>query len=81
MKRKVCPRCGRGYVGYPALSRVDCETYVCSDCGVTEAFIDLYGLDSYPPAIRQQHKEFVEKIKLSSGKKVLKGRYRFLKES
>jgi len=33
----VCPRCGRAYAGYPALSRTDNETLICPDCGVREA--------------------------------------------
>lgn len=33
----VCPKCGKEYTGYPALSREDNETYICPDCGVREA--------------------------------------------
>jgi len=34
---KNCPRCGVPVYGYPALSRVDNHTYICSDCGAEEA--------------------------------------------
>ncbi len=33
----VCPRCGRVYTEYPALSRSDNETLICPDCGILEA--------------------------------------------
>lgn len=47
MKKKiqylnVCPRCGKAYSDYPALSRVDNETEICPECGVAEAMFD-YG--------------------------------------
>jgi hypothetical protein len=32
-----CPRCGDEFHVYPALSRLDNKTYICSDCGVKEA--------------------------------------------
>lgn len=32
-----CPRCGMVKEGYPALSRTDNETDICSECGLTEA--------------------------------------------
>ena len=35
--RKVCPKCGYGYDGYPALSREDNKTEICPLCGVREA--------------------------------------------
>lgn len=34
---KICPRCGKAYHGYPAISRTDNETLICSDCGTREA--------------------------------------------
>lgn len=33
----ICPKCGKMYQGYPALSRVDNKTEICPDCGVREA--------------------------------------------
>lgn len=38
-----CPRCGRLYSGYPALSRRDDKTEICPDCGTEEAFEDYLG--------------------------------------
>lgn len=36
-KADICPLCGRVYHGAPALSRVDNETPICSDCGTRQA--------------------------------------------
>lgn len=36
-KRRKCPKCGKYYVGYPALSREDDKTEICPECGVKEA--------------------------------------------
>jgi hypothetical protein len=38
-KPKPCPRCGQPIYTFPALSRVDNRTEICSDCGTTEALI------------------------------------------
>lgn len=59
MGQILCPRCEVNYytpygsgpndgVPYPALSRV-VDTYICNDCGVHEAFIDLAQLPPIPP--------------------------------
>jgi predicted RNA-binding Zn-ribbon protein involved in translation (DUF1610 family) len=37
---KFCPRCGKTYTDFPAISRYDNETYICPDCGVEEAMIN-----------------------------------------
>lgn len=37
MKTRVCPKCGREYNGYPAISRVDGKTEICGSCGTLEA--------------------------------------------
>lgn len=36
-KRKICPQCGRPIAGYPAISRKDNKTEICSHCGYREA--------------------------------------------
>ena len=36
-KRRKCPKCGKYYVGYPALSREDNKTEICPECGAREA--------------------------------------------
>ena len=36
-KRHKCPKCGKNYRGYPALSRDDNETEICPICGTVEA--------------------------------------------
>lgn len=36
-KKRICSKCGKEYVGYPALSRVDNETEICTECGMKEA--------------------------------------------
>ena len=33
----MCPKCKKHYDGYPALSRVDNKTKICSMCGIAEA--------------------------------------------
>ena len=38
-KINICPLCGKNYAGYPAVSRVDNSTNICSACGVLEAVI------------------------------------------
>lgn len=39
-ERRVCPRCGKEYVGYPAISRLDNATEICPECGIREALDD-----------------------------------------
>lgn len=39
---KKCPRCGKTYTDFPALSRRDNKTYICPDCGVDEAMEDYF---------------------------------------
>lgn len=36
-KPRKCPKCGKEYYGYPALSREDNKTAICSECGIKEA--------------------------------------------
>ena len=36
-KRRKCPKCGKYYASYPALSREDNKTKICSECGIAEA--------------------------------------------
>lgn len=40
--KKVCPRCGRPLDKFPALSRKDNKTKICSKCGVQEALVNYY---------------------------------------
>ena len=42
--RRICPKCGKTLKGYPALSRTDNKTEICSDCGILEA-LDCAGID------------------------------------
>ena len=43
-KTAICPKCGKEYIGIPALSRVDNKTYICPDCGTREA-LESIGVD------------------------------------
>lgn len=46
-KEKKCPRCGKPMNGFPAISRKDNKTEICSQCGqdeAMEAFNNYYGL-------------------------------------
>ena len=36
---RVCPRCNKRYVGFPALGRQE-NIEICSECGEREALID-----------------------------------------
>ena len=36
-KNKICPKCNKKIIGYPALSRADNKTWICSNCGTKEA--------------------------------------------
>ena len=40
-KRRKCPKCGKYYVGYPALSREDDKTEICPECGMKEAMLQF----------------------------------------
>ena len=42
--RRICPMCGGIMSEYPALSRRDNKTEICSDCGIREALADI-GVD------------------------------------
>lgn len=53
-KSTVCPRCGATEgMEYPALSRRDNNTEICSPCGQEEAMIDM-GRNSLPAAIKNE---------------------------
>jgi len=39
---KTCPRCEQQYEGFPALSRLDNKTPICSPCGTEEALDDYF---------------------------------------
>lgn len=41
MTDRICPKCNRRYTGYPAISRRDSTTEICSTCGVIEALEDF----------------------------------------
>jgi transposase len=36
---KICPRCGEEYTTFPAISRSDNKTEICSGCGKTEGML------------------------------------------
>ena len=38
---KTCPKCKKTYTGYPAISRRDNKTEICSECGTAEALEDF----------------------------------------
>jgi len=41
---KKCPRCKLDYTGFPALSRLDNKTDICSSCGMEEALQNFVGI-------------------------------------
>jgi len=38
---RVCPKCGRTYTAYPALSKIDNVTPICPECRMHEAMDSL----------------------------------------
>jgi len=40
-KVRVCPICGQEYTDRPAISRTDCETPICPDCGTRQALTEI----------------------------------------
>ena len=50
---KFCPRCGGYYADFPALSRVDNETSICSPCGTEEAIQDFTG-EPLSPLVKEE---------------------------
>lgn len=41
IKKWRCPRCLAEVIDYPAISRRDCKTKICSTCGTEEAMFDF----------------------------------------
>ena len=41
MKENICPKCGKEYNEFPALSRLDNQTEICSKCAEAEAMAEL----------------------------------------
>ena len=39
---KICPKCHKLYKGFPAISRRDNKTEICSQCGQIEALEDFW---------------------------------------
>ena len=39
---KECPFCHEPIYGYPAISRADNKTEICSNCGLMEALSDMF---------------------------------------
>lgn len=45
LRERIYPRCGNTYIDYPALSRKDNKTEICSTCGQAEALLQMMGTD------------------------------------
>ena len=45
LETQCCPKCGKEFTEYPALSRVDNETEICPECGIAEAISAFVGLN------------------------------------
>jgi hypothetical protein len=43
MRKFKCPRCQQDSKEFPATSRRDNKTEICSECGVSEAMADYFG--------------------------------------
>lgn len=66
---KFCPRCGRRYNDYPAISRYDNKTEICPDCGVEEAMINFTGGHLSDPHVYDE--EVKEEINESAGSDIV----------
>lgn len=60
IKTAVCPKCGKAYSGYPALSRLDGITPICPDCGTREA-LDAVNMD------KAEQDKIIEEIHKAAG--------------
>ena len=49
-KRRICPKCSGPMGGYPAISRKDNQTEICSTCGLKKRWrpITATALNNYP---------------------------------
>lgn len=45
LREWVCPRCGNTVYDYPAISRKDQKTQICSTCGLAEAKLEYIGVN------------------------------------
>lgn len=52
-----CPRCGKMTTDYPALSRKDNKTEICSKCGTEEALSDYFKTEVKLPKPKTKPKE------------------------
>lgn len=59
---RKCPKCKKGYNGYPALSRADNHTEICPRCGETEAFAQLKGIVIRPDALSEEEAKIREEV-------------------
>lgn len=59
---KTCPRCGDQYEEFPALSRRDNKTDICSDCGTEEALIDAGLTDMLEETAMEREYHFCESL-------------------
>ena len=65
-EKRICPKCGKEYVGYPAISRDDNKTEICPNCGTREA-LDRFGMseeEAIQYAIGLFHNGTIQQIKL-----------------
>lgn len=56
-ERWVCPRCGKEVQEFPALSRWDSKTKVCSQCGMEEAWTEWTNGRTYRMFAKSVHPE------------------------
>lgn len=57
LKERICPRCGNTYIDYPALSRKDNKTEICSTCGQAEALLQMMGTNLKDDKWKIENKE------------------------
>jgi hypothetical protein len=54
VRTNACPRCGDLHQHLYAVSRWDNKTYICDDCGMAEAMLQMsHGVDALDPILGQ----------------------------
>lgn len=58
---RICPVCGNYYDGYPALSRKDNKTEICTECGMSEAVASLFNSEKNMCIFEDRYCEYANK--------------------
>ena len=59
IEKWFCPRCEMDVSGYPATSRRDNSTEICSQCGVAEAMADYFNKEDNTDWLNPNNKDAI----------------------